>query len=255
MHMSQITRNTLVCLTSALWLCAGAAQSAEIFEDCLALQPTAPLRSSEIVVPGQPVPARSISAAQRALPSLTGNVLQRAHYQHVYIDALEPNAGSLQTVTLEDAVRSGVLASSPLQALPLAQIDATALRWVVLESGFPRPKELEGVGGADVRQQSFAEVHFALNEAEILNRSSIEPLLKLASRVEGVFHVVGFTDETGEEEGNQELSERRAQAVGDSLVAAGVNPSRVTLKGAGVSRTYATHAENRRASISFRIVK
>lgn len=64
--------------------------------------------------------------------------------------------------------------------------------------------------------------------------------------------VEGHTDDVGSPESNQVLSERRAQAVRDVIIAAGVSPSRVEAKGFGESRPVsptATREENRRVEI------
>lgn len=198
---------------------------------------------------------KNIDTAQRALPTTASNARQPAHYQHVYLDTQDKKAGSLQTITLEDAVTSNVLASSELQVKRLSKIDPDSLTWLVLEKGFPRPHELEGVGGADTKTNNFSEVHFDVNQTTILDRTQLDALIKLSGRVEGFFTVVGYADETGVEAGNLTLSQDRASAVSEALVRAGVNASRVKASGAGVSRTYPSLAENRRASVSFRIAK
>lgn len=209
--------------------------------------------ASEPSLPMQSQASSNITIAQRALPTITNNVSQPAHYQHVYIDANGKNSGSIQTITLADAVASGVLASSDLQAKPLDKIDSAKLNWVILDKGFSRPSELEGVGGADVSAKNFSEVNFALNESEILEKTKLDALLKVASRVNGMFYVVGYADETGVEAKNLTLSQDRAKAVADALVAGGVNVSRVKFFGAGVSHTYTDLAANRRASIALLI--
>lgn len=198
---------------------------------------------------------QGIESAQRALPTRVGNVKQTAHYQHVYIDSMDENAGSLQTIPLEDAVANNVLASSPLQVKNLDAVEGNGQRWVVMDVGFARPTDIEGVGGADVHSKLFSSVHFNLNETEILDKSRLEELLKLASRVSGMFYVVGYADETGIESKNLTLSKDRAQAVADTLIAGGVNATRVKVSGAGVSRLYSTLAENRHASITFRVLE
>lgn len=196
-----------------------------------------------------------IESAQRALPTRVGNVKQPAHYQHVYIDSMDDNAGSLQTIPLEDAVANNVLASSPLQVKKLDPVEGNGQRWVVMDHGFARPKDIEGVGGADVHSKLFSSVHFNVNETEILDKTRIDDLLKLAARVSGIFYVVGYADETGIESKNLTLSKDRAQAVADALIAGGVNETRVKTSGAGVSRLYPTLAENRHASITFRVLE
>lgn len=68
--------------------------------------------------------------------------------------------------------------------------------------------------------------------------------------------VIGHTDSRGSEQANLELSRRRAQAVAEELVAAGVAPSRITTFGRGESSPVATNetpegrALNRRVEIA-----
>ncbi len=67
--------------------------------------------------------------------------------------------------------------------------------------------------------------------------------------------VLGHTDSTGSEKYNMELSERRADAVKESLVRAGVVPGRVTARGIGETKPLASNATesgrqmNRRVTI------
>ena len=67
--------------------------------------------------------------------------------------------------------------------------------------------------------------------------------------------VEGHTDSTGSEAYNQQLSERRAQAVKNALINYGVNPNRIMTVGFGESKPVATNATvagrqfNRRVNI------
>jgi outer membrane protein OmpA-like peptidoglycan-associated protein len=69
--------------------------------------------------------------------------------------------------------------------------------------------------------------------------------------------IEGYTDSTGSEEYNQELSQRRAQAVADALAAQGVPASRYQAVGRGEALPVATNAtpagrqQNRRVEIVF----
>lgn len=73
----------------------------------------------------------------------------------------------------------------------------------------------------------------------------------------GVVRVEGHTDDTGTVEGNLLLSRRRAEAVADHLVAAGIARVRITVIGRGESTpaypndTDAHRAQNRRVVIEF----
>jgi len=68
--------------------------------------------------------------------------------------------------------------------------------------------------------------------------------------------IVGHTDSRGSEESNLDLSNRRAQAVADELADAGVNRSRMSMRGEGESRPVATNdtpegrQQNRRVEIN-----
>jgi outer membrane protein OmpA-like peptidoglycan-associated protein len=53
--------------------------------------------------------------------------------------------------------------------------------------------------------------------------------------------VEGHTDNTGKENYNQWLSEKRAEAVADSLVSRGLNPARIQVVGYGETRPAATN--------------
>jgi outer membrane protein OmpA-like peptidoglycan-associated protein len=69
------------------------------------------------------------------------------------------------------------------------------------------------------------------------------------------FSIEGHTDNVGNAKANQKLSEARAKAVMDALVAKGVNPENLTYKGFGASKPVASNktakgrAENRRTEV------
>jgi OOP family OmpA-OmpF porin len=83
------------------------------------------------------------------------------------------------------------------------------------------------------------------------NRAASRELLSRASYIE----VVGHTDDVGDDAYNQELSEQRAMAVRDYLVAAGVDGSKIATVGMGESMPVASNttdegrAENRRVDV------
>ena len=68
--------------------------------------------------------------------------------------------------------------------------------------------------------------------------------------------ITGFTDSTGSVEFNQELSERRAEAVRQALVSYGISPQRVVTRGLGPAlpvasnNTAAGRQQNRRVEIT-----
>jgi outer membrane protein OmpA-like peptidoglycan-associated protein len=67
--------------------------------------------------------------------------------------------------------------------------------------------------------------------------------------------IEGFTDNVGSEEYNQYLSERRAKAVRQQLLARGIATNRITVKGYGKARPIATNdtaagrEQNRRVEV------
>lgn len=92
-----------------------------------------------------------------------------------------------------------------------------------------------------------AQVRFATSRAEIRADSTplLDRLAEAASRCEGRLQVEGHTDSVGDAAFNQDLSERRAAAVRDALVARGVPADRLVARGFGATRPI---AENSQAS-------
>lgn len=62
--------------------------------------------------------------------------------------------------------------------------------------------------------------------------------------------IVAYTDPRGSRDYNMRLSQRRADAIGDYLVAHGVDRSHVKCKGAGPTNAFATEQQDRRAEIT-----
>jgi OOP family OmpA-OmpF porin len=103
-----------------------------------------------------------------------------------------------------------------------------------------------------------ADVAFDFDKADI--REEFKPELdriaqELNESPETRLDVVGHADSTGPEDYNQRLSERRAQAVADYLIGAGVAADRFTVSGRGESDPVASNdsregrAQNRRVDI------
>lgn len=100
--------------------------------------------------------------------------------------------------------------------------------------------------------------NFALNSAELKSETQMllnELVQFMEQYPQSVVSVTGYTDSTGAAEYNQALSERRAQAVADAVIAQGIAPSRVTVSGGGESNPIASNetregrAENRRVEL------
>jgi outer membrane protein OmpA-like peptidoglycan-associated protein len=65
-----------------------------------------------------------------------------------------------------------------------------------------------------------------------------------------MIRVEGHTDQTGSEQYNQVLSERRANAVKNALIQKGIDPGRISAVGMGMCCPISSdHAVNRRVSM------
>ena len=103
-------------------------------------------------------------------------------------------------------------------------------------------------------------VHFAFDSSEIdAQAASIlnEQVAFLANNPDAVVLVAGHTDERGSREYNHALGQRRAQAVKNYLASQGVPDANVQTISYGEERPVAagndeaSHAENRRAELSY----
>lgn len=216
------------------------------------MQSEAPVAAkTEDVLVTSAVALTGIETAQRALPTVVTNATQKAHYDHVYIDSKDPDARSLRTIPLADAVANNVLASNP-RPVVRQELDPSKLSWFVNDKADKRPSGLEGVGGYGIGDGNYVEVNFDVDKTVILNPDRVEFLIDKAKRVSGMFYVVGYADETGIEAKNETLSKNRALSVKGMLTEANIHSTRIVDSGAGVSRTYPDLASNRRVSITFK---
>ncbi len=125
-------------------------------------------------------------------------------------------------------------------------------------------KELAGTGvsvtraGDEIILNMPGNVTFDTDRAEI--RPDFYPVLNSVVKVvkeydKTIIEVSGFTDSTGSDAHNQELSQRRADAVGGYVKGQGVNPVRVLTQGFGEQRPIASNdsptgrQENRRVEL------
>jgi len=90
-----------------------------------------------------------------------------------------------------------------------------------------------------------SEVSFDFDSAQIKHgfAASLDKLADILKKYDKtVVHVVGHTDSVGSDSYNQQLSERRARAVAEYLIARGVDPARVHIEGRGEREPRATNA-------------
>ncbi len=114
-------------------------------------------------------------------------------------------------------------------------------------------------GDLDVLTVTFkSDFLFAVNSATVLPGAydEIDRVAKVLNQYpQTTITIAGHTDSTGSEEHNMLLSQRRAEAVKNLLVARGVSPARLTTVGFGESKPIASNAteagrqQNRRVEI------
>lgn len=101
-------------------------------------------------------------------------------------------------------------------------------------------------------------VNFEFDSAKLTadSTATLDEAVKILKRHSDLkVEVAGHTDSQGSEQYNQGLSERRAQAVADYLIAHGANAANITVKGYGESQPVADnntiegHAANRRVEL------
>jgi len=129
-------------------------------------------------------------------------------------------------------------------------------------------KELQQIKDAEVRREQdrlvvtmSGAVLFAVNSA-VLKPTAMDKLAQMAGVLvrypENDLLVKGYTDNTGTERYNQDLSERRAKAVKNYLILKGVSPRRITSLGFGETMPVASNAtpegrrKNRRVEVEIK---
>jgi OOP family OmpA-OmpF porin len=124
-----------------------------------------------------------------------------------------------------DAVPRAAAAPAPVAAAPEPAVVAAP----IAAAPPPPPVVIEKITLA-------TDVLFAFNKADLLPGGQ-QKLDELANSAQGAevekVVLIGYADRIGSEEYNQELSERRAQAVADYLATKGVNKDRLEIEGRG----------------------
>jgi outer membrane protein OmpA-like peptidoglycan-associated protein len=105
---------------------------------------------------------------------------------------------------------------------------------------------------------TLSDIQFRRDESE-LSADTMRKLYPLATLLKDEprrsIIIEGYTDSSGDEAYNQELSERRASAVRDFLISAGIDPQRINVRGYGEEHPVASNdseggrRENRRVEI------
>lgn len=90
---------------------------------------------------------------------------------------------------------------------------------------------------------------FAYDSSAVPENADLTAIAKQAQRRGMTLDVKAYTDEHGRPAYNKRLSERRARAIGDYLVAHGVPAAKVVVHGMGPTHAYANDAQDRRAEV------
>ena len=109
----------------------------------------------------------------------------------------------------------------------------------------------------DVRYDRVSAVIYRIINGELAVTAELEDRKGRSTATVRIdrLRVEGHTDQSGTRKYNEELSLRRARAVADLLVAAGILPGNVEVQGFGFDRplvqngSHADHQENRRVAI------
>ncbi len=102
-------------------------------------------------------------------------------------------------------------------------------------------------------------VNFAFDKANVTaaGKKALDGLVSFVNKDPAMFNgmsVVGHTDSTGPSAYNKKLSERRAQAVANYLISAGVPSAKVTVSGKGESAPAASNATRKGRAQNRRVV-
>jgi outer membrane protein OmpA-like peptidoglycan-associated protein len=93
-----------------------------------------------------------------------------------------------------------------------------------------------------VYQFPFGDGNYSKSNPELDKLAKI-----LAENLNVKIQIYAYTDKVGSAEFNQTLSAKRAKAIYDYLVSKGIDKSRLSYQGKGISTKYSSDAENRRA--------
>lgn len=195
--------------------------------------------------------SRQLDASIQQAGSEADRIRLRARTQEADAQTLKAQAAQQQAMSAEQrAAQQQAQASAAM-----AQANAAQDRVRTLEAQL---RELEAQQTERGLLVTLGDVLFAFNKAE-LSAQAGPRLDKLANFLKQFpdrkLLIEGYTDSVGSDSYNQELSDRRAQAVRDALVQRGVDTSRITARGYGKAHPVADNASaegramNRRVEI------
>lgn len=198
----------------------------------------------------------SLSAASAELghmrwPANSAIAVETAHEAHVVID--------------QNVKGDGGAAFSGRSGRPIEKVRGGVNAWIVTEQGREQavlyPKAVAQADAyADYRSFNLRAdgiVYFAFNRSVPVERSQLQRVVQAAIARNAEVKVVGHADEVGSDRYNLRLSTRRAKAVADYLIDAGISPDQISFEGRGKREPADLNdpAKNRRAVISFAAAK
>lgn len=160
----------------------------------------------------------------------------KASSEHVIVNSLSPDSHRYSA----DASKSRIYRD---------EVNPDLVKWVIFDKPYPRPTKIESIAGVGIQDGLLQSVYFDLNKSEIKEPNKLSELAIQLSRISGKINVFGFSDPTGIEKNNLQLSKKRAEAVVEALTSLGVDKKRLNAAEGGVSRLYADNDRNRRSSI------
>lgn len=157
----------------------------------------------------------------------------------------------------EEAEQARRLADAQAQETALARKEAE-LAGAAADALRARLENLRATRGSRGMQMTLDDVAFASGQSKLRPeaRNSIAKLVEFVGQDPAKqIRIEGHTDSTGSANANQVLSQKRAEAVRDALLEAGIEASRMTAVGVGAERPVAANdtaegrARNRRVDI------
>ena len=201
--------------------------------------------------------ARMEAERARLLVATTSEEAERARQEKENAEKKEAESARAAQLSAEEAEQARRLAESRASEAEFARREAELASQQVTSL----TRQLENLQLRETESGvvvTLGDVLFASGEAELVEggRSSLEEVVDLLQTEPGKkIRVEGHTDSSGNSDANLLLSEKRAQAVRDALIALGVASERVTALGMGEDFPIASNddeegrARNRRVDV------
>lgn len=154
-------------------------------------------------------------------------------------------------VTQNDAILSSTDANGLYSPTSAAVIAAVPTNVVISDTAVQLTSTVATSPSANATQPSAVVVYlFNTDSSVIPETANLTAVARKAHDTGKTVVIKAYTDETGRAAYNRQLSERRAKAVGDYMVAHGVPANHIKAKGYGPTHAYANNAQDRRAEVT-----